>query len=65
MAEEMLKTVKTEEDCVEYNLEPLENPWGVDSLSWFLFYNCPQCDFATKDESTFQYHAIESHIQVP
>jgi uncharacterized C2H2 Zn-finger protein len=63
----IIKTEELDDEegiCVQPNVKPFENPWAVDSLSWFLFYNCPECDFATKDESTFQYHAIESHIQV-
>jgi hypothetical protein len=62
--------IKTEEivpfyDADKFNVEPMEeNPWAVDSLSKFLFYNCPECDFKFKDEPSFQNHAVELHYQV-
>ena len=37
------------------------NPWLVDSAQAFLFLNCPECIFKTKEEKTFEYHAIKNH----
>jgi hypothetical protein len=54
-----------EYEDANYIDEPMEeNPWAVDSLRRFLFYNCPECDFKGQDETAFQNHAIESHYQV-
>jgi hypothetical protein len=51
--------------AVKFSDEPMEvNPWAVDSLGKFLFYNCPECDFKAKDEPSFQNHAVELHYQV-
>ena len=38
-----------------------KNPWMVDSIKYFWFLNCPECNFKTKDEISFQKHAIEEH----
>merc|ERR1740129_1788526 len=38
-----------------------ENPWLVDSINSFYFLKCPECDFDTKWEDTFQDHALENH----
>jgi hypothetical protein len=52
-------------DGDKFNVELIaSNPWAVDSLRKFLFYNCPECDFKAKDEPTFQKHAFNSHFQV-
>jgi hypothetical protein len=54
-----------EYEDANFSNEPMdENPWAVDSLRRFLFYNCPECDFKAQDETAFQNHAIESHYQV-
>jgi hypothetical protein len=53
------------DDAFKFSDEPMEeNPWAVDSLSRFIFYNCPECDFKAKDEPSFQNHAVEFHYQV-
>ena len=39
----------------------VNNPWLVDSLQDFLFLQCPECTFGTKEEENFQEHAIERH----
>ena len=38
-----------------------ENPWLVESLQAFTFLKCPECIFDSKEEYTFQDHAIENH----
>ena len=37
------------------------NPWLVDSIKAFSFLNCPECDFRTKEENLFAYHAAKNH----
>ena len=37
------------------------NPWQVDSIELFLFFNCPECTFLTKEEKYFAYHAAINH----
>ena len=39
----------------------VENPWLVDSIQAFAFFNCPECQFKTKDENFFQDHALQNH----
>ena len=39
----------------------VENPWLVDSIQVFAFFNCPECQFKTKDENFFQGHALQNH----
>ena len=37
------------------------NPWQVKSIQEFSFLKCPECAFDSKEEDTFQDHAIENH----
>ena len=37
------------------------NPWNVSSIDEFSYFNCPECDFHTKDKNTFQDHATKNH----
>ena len=37
------------------------NPWLVESIHDFYFLKCPECDFDSKEENTFQDHAVENH----
>ena len=37
------------------------NPWVVASLDEFNFLCCPECIFRTKEEITFQVHAMQNH----
>ena len=39
------------------------SPWAVISLTDFLNYNCPVCDFKSKEESKFLDHAYETHVE--
>ena len=39
----------------------VENPWLVDSIEAFSFFNCPQCSFKAKDKNFFQGHALQNH----
>ena len=41
--------------------EEIGNPWDVDSIQDFQFYNCPSCVFMHKDESDFVQHALDVH----
>ena len=42
-------------------LEIPENPWLVENILAFSYYNCPECEYRTKDEKIFEDHALESH----
>ena len=55
--------IKIELDNDSITLYPgdVNNPWLVDSLQDFLFLQCPECTFGTKEEENFQEHAIETH----
>ena len=37
------------------------NPWKVESIKAFYFLKCPECDFDTKEENSFENHATENH----
>ena len=37
------------------------NPWRVESIQEFSFLKCPECAFDSKEENTFQDHAINNH----
>ena len=37
------------------------NPWHVESILAFYFLKCPECNFDTKEEKSFQNHAITNH----
>ena len=41
--------------------ESLHNPWFVDSVKEFTYLCCPECVFRTKEEQTFETHAIQNH----
>ena len=38
-----------------------ENPWLVNSIEAFSFFNCPECQVKTKDKNFFQGHALQNH----
>ena len=38
-----------------------DNPWAVEDITAFLFYNCPECDLKEKDPDTFMGHALQNH----
>ena len=40
-----------------------QNPWAVDSIKAFYFLKCPECDFDTKEENSFETHATKNHPQ--
>jgi hypothetical protein len=37
------------------------NPWIVESIRAFYYLKCPECKFNTKEENSFEDHAIENH----
>ena len=41
----------------------LSNPWYADSVQDFTFICCPECVYRTKEEQSFQAHAISFHPQ--
>ena len=38
-----------------------QNPWAVESIRAFYFLKCPECDFDTRKENSFENHATENH----
>ncbi len=41
----------------------INNPWLVPSVEEFFFLCCPECVFRSKEESSFQTHALQNHPQ--
>ena len=39
------------------------NPWKIDCIEAFLFFNCPECAFIAKEKNLFQDHAKDNHPQ--
>ena len=39
------------------------NPWKIDCIEAFLFFNCPECAFTAKEKNFFQDHAKDNHPQ--
>ena len=39
------------------------NPWRVDSIQSFNYFCCPECVYRSKEELTFQAHALQNHPQ--
>ena len=37
------------------------NPWNVESVDKFSYFNCPECTFHSKGEAYFQDHATRNH----
>ena len=41
----------------------LSNPWYAENIQDFTFICCPECVYRTKEEQSFQAHAISFHPQ--
>lgn len=55
-------SLETYDGLISEIIEPKsENPWSVPSLQEFLKFVCPECDFNSKDENEFHWHALENH----
>ena len=39
------------------------NPWHVESIMAFNYFCCPECVYRSKEESSFQAHALQNHPQ--
>ena len=39
----------------------MKNPWQVKSIEDFYCLKCPECEFNSKEEDTFQDHAVLNH----
>ena len=39
----------------------MNNPWLVENLQSFVYINCPECVYKSKEEASFQQHAISHH----
>ena len=50
-----------EKDLVPEEVEQ-PNPWDVQHLNEFLFYNCPECQYKTKASEGFLIHAMGQHV---
>ena len=37
------------------------NPWNVESIDEFSYFNCPECTFHSKEKTYFQDHATRNH----
>jgi hypothetical protein len=37
------------------------NPWNVESIDEFSYFNCPECNFHSKEKTYFQDHATRNH----
>ena len=44
-----------------FQVKMAQNPWEVESIHEFYFLKCPECDFDTKEENSFENHATENH----
>ena len=38
-----------------------KNPWQVENIEEFSYFNCPECVFRSKEENFFEAHAVENH----
>ena len=38
-----------------------DNPWLAENIQDFSFFNCPECNFKSKEENSFQDHAVKNH----
>ena len=41
----------------------MDNPWNVQSIQEFQFFNCPECDSQIKNSQDFIKHAVKDHEQ--
>ena len=41
----------------------IENPWDVQSLYEFLFFNCPSCSFKHNSKEDFLVHSFNIHTE--
>ena len=37
------------------------NPWKVQSIDDFNYFCCPECVFRSKEDISFQAHALQNH----
>ena len=47
--------------CLFFTDRMSQNPWQVDSIEVFYYLKCPECQFDTQEEVTFQDHAVANH----
>ena len=38
------------------------NPWKVQNIHDFNYYCCPECVFRSKEDMSFQAHALQNHV---
>ena len=42
-------------------LNPIENPWSIQSIYEFQYFNCPICQFKDQSKQDFVNHAFQDH----
>ena len=55
--------IYTLDSSIVESQEIISNPWMVQSIQDFNFFCCPECVYRTKEEISFQAHAIQNHEQ--
>ena len=53
------------EDSINEFVEPVQKPkpWkNVPSIHRFSTFNCPECNFVSKEEEIFHVHAFQNHL---
>ena len=43
------------------SVDDSNNPWAVNCIDSFNFLCCPECVYRSKEESSFQAHAVQNH----
>ena len=54
-------TIKVEKPDVAENVPGNENPWEVESIYEFYYFNCPTCSYKHCSKQDFVNHVIEIH----
>ena len=54
-------TIKVEKPDVAENVPVNENPWEVESIYEFYYFNCPTCSYKHCSKQDFVNHVIEIH----
>ena len=58
-----IEQIESQKEKCHYNKQekPIFNPWSVDNIDYFLYYNCPECDERNKNRELFLKHALDEH----
>ena len=55
------KRIFRETESQNYIIKETENPWDIQSIYEFLYYNCPTCTYKNSSKQSFINHAFEIH----